>query len=332
MKVDDVSLKPRVKLSKLEQNQKWSLSIPVRREARLLWTPRICVCLLVVVLALPALAQLSGTGASARTSGASDTQVLTPEDRILGPIDDAQVVTLAGNVHPLARAEYDRGAIAAGTRLERMVLTLSPSTGQQEALDALVNNQHDPRSPLFHQWLTPAGYAARFGTSPHDLARIAGWLADHGFTVEEIPASNRLVIFTGTAGQVKDTFHTELHRYLVDGTDHVANSQDPQIPAALAGVVSGIVSLHDFRRMPAMTERETLGTHALMLSSGSHYLSPAAFAAIYNLNSLYDSGATGSGSSDRHRRAQQHQRQRHGGVSLSIGIWGAKPCRDSGGA
>ena len=45
-----------------------------------------------------------------------------------------------------------------------------------------------------------------------------------------------------------EAFHTEMHRYRVDGVNHIANAQDPQIPAALAGVVDGVVSLHDFRR------------------------------------------------------------------------------------
>jgi parallel beta-helix repeat protein len=297
MKADDVSLNLCVNFPKLEQGPKWSLLIPVSQKIRFLWTPHVLVGLLAVALALPVVAQLSGSEASSGVSSASNTLVQAPEDRILGPIDDSQGFTLAGNVHPRARAGYDVGAVAAGTPLERMMLTLNPSTDQQAALDALVDNQHDLRSPLFRQWLTPAAYGARFGISPHDLAQITGWLKQHGFRVEEVPASNRLVIFSGTAGQVKATFHTELHHYQVDGIEHVANSQDPQIPAALAGVVSGIVSLHDFRRVPAMTEHEILGTRAQMANGESHYLSPADFATIYNLNSLYNAGATGAGSS-----------------------------------
>jgi len=56
-----------------------------------------------------------------------------------------------------------------------------------------------PPPPLYHRWLTPAEYGARFGASEQELAQVAGWLANHGFTVEEIPASRRLVIFSGTA-------------------------------------------------------------------------------------------------------------------------------------
>jgi subtilase family serine protease len=210
-------------------------------------------------------------------------------------IDEAQVVTLEGNVSPLARAEFEVSVAPADTRLDRMMLLLKPSASQQAALDALVQAQHDPRSPLFHRWLTPAQYAARFGASAGNLDRIAAWLSGHGFTVNEVAASHRLVIFSGTAAQVADAFHTELHRYRVNGALHMANAQDPQIPAALAGVVSGVVSLNDFRRTSAIRVHRALGPRPQWDLYGSNYLFPADFATIYDLNPVYGEGISGAG-------------------------------------
>jgi subtilase family serine protease len=218
-------------------------------------------------------------------------------------IDERLAVTLEGNVHPLARAEFDRGLVSPDIRLEQMVLVLKTSASRQAELDAMVEAQHDPQSPFYHRWLTPAEYGARFGVSAQQMAQVTGWLAGHGFEVNEIPVSNRLIIFSGSAGQVADTFHTELHHYRVDGVTHMANAESPQIPAALTGVVEGIVSLHDFRRTPAMTRRRAVEGPAAVreqpqYSSGStHYLFPADFAAIYNLKPLYSEGTSGAGTS-----------------------------------
>jgi len=128
------------------------------------------------------------------------------ENRIVGRVDEGQVVTLSGNVHPLARGEFDLGAVAGETVLERMVLELEPSAAQQAELDALVEAQHDPGSPLYQRWLTPAEYGVRFGASARDVARITAWLRGHGFTVDEVAASDRLIEFSGTAADVADAF------------------------------------------------------------------------------------------------------------------------------
>jgi len=233
----------------------------------------------------------------------------TPANRVGKVVNESQTVTLYGNTHPLARSEFDQGAVDATTPMGRMVLQLEPSASQSAALEALIEAQHDPQSPLYHQWLTPAQYGARFGASVQDVTRISAWLASHGFTVDEIPASNRQIVFSGSATQVAETFHAEMHHYLVNGAHHFANAQDPQIPAALAGVVSGVVSLHDFRRDAAVRSRvelnesqgETLrsaqAVHPEYSSGGTHYLFPADWATIYDLNSLYKAGTNGAGTS-----------------------------------
>jgi pseudomonalisin len=210
------------------------------------------------------------------------------------PIDESQVVTLAGNVHPLARPEFDQGAVDAGLPLKRLMLVLKPSGAQQSQLDTLVRLQQDPSSPEFHQWLTPAAFGARFGAGEPDLAQVTAWLVSHGFAIDEIPAGHRIVIFSGSADQVFDTFHTQIHRYSVNGATHIANTQDPQIPSALAGVVRGVVSLHDFRRNSEMRSRTAIDSQPAYSAGSTHYLFPADFAAIYDVNSLYNDGITGS--------------------------------------
>lgn len=215
--------------------------------------------------------------------------------RIAAPIDDQKVVTLWGNIPPQARAEFDQGPLAPDTPLNRIVLQLAPSPDQQAELDALVAAQHDPASPLYHQWLTPAQYGSRFGIADADLAQITAWLTQHGFTIDEILANRTQILFSGSAGAVEDAFHTQIHRFRINGEDHIANTQDPQIPAALASVVNGIVSLHDFRRVSQIRSRTPLAARPQLTAGSFHYLFPADWAAIYDLNPPYQQGINGSG-------------------------------------
>jgi len=215
-----------------------------------------------------------------------------PTDRVEAEIDDSQRFSLNGNVHPLARPENLVGEVSPSQPMERMVLVLGPDVSQPEALEELIRAQQDPASRYYHQWITPEAFGEHYGISESDLAQVADWLEMHGMKVDEVPSSRRAIVFSGTAGQVESTFHTSMQKYSVRGEAHYANASDPEIPQALAEVVQGVVSLHDFR---SAALHEILP--AFTVSSSVHYLAPLDWDAIYDVEPLASQGLDGSGQS-----------------------------------
>jgi pseudomonalisin len=217
------------------------------------------------------------------------------KDRITSFIDDEQTVTLRGNVHPLALAQYDDGAVPPDFPMEHMLLTLLPDPAQLDLLLQLLDAQHNPESAYYHQWLTPEQYGERFGISDADIAQIANWLQGQGMVVEDVTAGRRAIIFSGTAAEVQAAFHTAIHTYKIAGERHHANARDPEIPAALVQVVGGVVSLHDFHSRPM---HSPVGTPSPEFSrGGANFLAPADFATIYDLSPLYQQSINGNGRS-----------------------------------
>src|SRR5579859_2650530 len=149
-------------------------------------------------------------------------------------VDESKRVTLLGNVHPLARAEFDQGPIADTQPVNRIYLLLNRSAEQQAALDKLMREQVDAGSANFHKWLTPEDFGAQFGPSEEDITAVKSWLAAQGFTGVKTNAGKTIVEFNGTVGAVKRAFATEIHKLNVRGEEHFANMREPQIPAALA--------------------------------------------------------------------------------------------------
>jgi hypothetical protein len=72
--------------------------------------------------------------------------IVAPRNRIVSPILDSDLVTLAGNVHRLATSEFNRSILSGETRLERMALLFEPGADQQKALDALTEAPQEPGS------------------------------------------------------------------------------------------------------------------------------------------------------------------------------------------
>lgn len=212
-----------------------------------------------------------------------------PRARLPASIDERATVVLAGNRHPALSGAQDLGPVSPSLRLERMILVLRSDAEQSAALDRFLGAEHAASVRRASHWLTPSEFEQHFGIAPADLTKITRWLRSHGFSIVEVPAGGRSIIFSGTAGQVQDAFHAPIHRYRVKGEDHVANSEDPRIPAALAPVVAGVASLHDFRLRPQHIAKPAY------TSGSSHYLAPADFATIYDVNPLYSAGVNGSG-------------------------------------
>jgi subtilase family serine protease len=102
-----------------------------------------------------------------------------------------------------------------------------------------------------------------------------------------------LIDFSGTAGQVHGAFRTSIHNLDVNGVQHIANMSDPQIPAALAPAVVGIVSLNDFRPHPM----HRMHKDYTFTSGGNTFQAvvPGDLATIYNLNPLFSAGTSGQG-------------------------------------
>jgi len=223
--------------------------------------------------------------------------VFTPGDKaqparrrlIIEPIDETKLVTLAGNTRPEATPENDLGPVEGSLHLD-MWLLLKRSPDQEEAARKFVESLTDTASPNFHHWLTAKEYGERFGASPEDIQTASIWLQSYGFTINDVPAHNMVIDFSGTAEQAEQAFHTQIHYLNVGGRRHFANMSDPRIPSALLPGVTGIVSLHNF--MPKPQPQPEPG---YFVGRGQNAIVPGDIQTIYNISPIYSAGWTGRG-------------------------------------
>ena len=210
--------------------------------------------------------------------------------QVVSAVDETRLVTLAGNTHPGANAENDLGPVDDSFSLDHMQLLLRRPAQLQQQLDAYTESLTDKSSPSYHRWLTAEEFGQRFGLAQQDIDAVTAWLTLHGIQVNTVYPNRLTIDFTGSAAQVREAFHTEIHAYDVKGARHIANDRDPQVPAALAPAVAGIVSLNDFRPHSMHKPRAQY-----TFDGGSHAVTPADLATIYDLNRLFKAGYSGKG-------------------------------------
>lgn len=219
--------------------------------------------------------------------------------RIQSEINNAEQATLKNSMHPMAQAQFDAGRMATDARLSGITMVFNRSAQQEADLLVLIAAQQNPASPLYHQWLTPDQFAARFGMADADLAKAQSWLEQQGFAVDRVARSKNAIYFSGSVRQVEQAFSTEMHIYRINGTVHFAPSTALSVPSALAPAVLGIRNLDDFRPRPQLRLNRNMRAKPAFTSSqsGNVYFAPGDIATVYDIQPLYNASVTGSGQS-----------------------------------
>ncbi len=222
-----------------------------------------------------------------------------PQTRIVTEVKNEQRVAVEGTTPAFLAVSSETGRLPAGQNLGRMILQLTATDEQEQAAEKLVSDLHDPSSPSYHNWLAPSEFGQKFGVTEQDAAKVQQWLQSQGLTVHELAQSRRYIVFSGTVSQVETAFATQMHSYEYKNKKFISNSSDIQIPAALRSVVQGVVRLHSDPRsstayMGTKIHFKKTGSQ-FTFDDGSHYMTPADFAKIYNVQPLYDAGINGTG-------------------------------------
>jgi Pro-kumamolisin, activation domain/Bacterial Ig-like domain (group 3) len=222
------------------------------------------------------------------------------QNRISGAVNGGSRVPLQGTVVGRAKLAADLGPAPADRQLQSLSLRFSMTSAQQASLTQLLAAQLNPSSGSYHKWLTPEQFGAQFGLSSSDLAKVSSWLTSQGFTITGTARSSTFITFTGTVAQAQQAFGTSIHNLSYNGVQHFSNTTDPVLPSAIASVVNAVTGLNDFRPRAHSRPRSASATAASPLytqtvgGTTSHYISPADFYTIYDMNSLVGSSLSTS--------------------------------------
>jgi subtilase family serine protease len=236
---------------------------------------------------------------------------------VTAPVDDNIALKLDYDAPMSMHIVSDKGALGSSTRLEHVQLVLNRPAARNAALDQLVKDQLDPKSPDFRRWVSPSDFGKLFGPADADIGKVTDWLSSHGLTVVKVAANKMSIEFAGTAEQIAKAFKTEVHNVVTaDGESHMSNASAPSIPAALSGIVHGVTLSNFFprpmmRRAPAAPA--TFQPSKASVASGNpsftfpspygtfYAVTPTDFATIYdetqllNGSSLFGAPITGQG-------------------------------------
>ncbi|HXM04620.1 MAG TPA: protease pro-enzyme activation domain-containing protein, partial [Chthoniobacterales bacterium] len=121
-----------------------------------------------------------------------------------------------------------------------LALPLSDPQGAAE----FVRHVSQPGDPLFHQYLTPEEFAARYGANRADYSALKEWATKSGLSVVHESLARTCLTVRGSTAQLQTLFKTQLNNYRsLDGKEFYSAAFTPTIPGEIASRVSGVIGL-----------------------------------------------------------------------------------------
>jgi len=218
-----------------------------------------------------------------------------PTPRLAGTITETSRAALVGSRSPGALPGQDMGTVSPEMTVPGITFVFKRSAAQENELQELLTAQQSPASSLYHHWLTPDTFAARFGIADEDLAVTETWLQSRGFHIESTARGHDRITFSGNAAQVQAAFGTGLHYYRTDGELHFAPQSDLTLPTELASMTAAVLHISNFRPKPNVKASTGVLPSYTTLSTQAHYLTPKDIITMYGLTALYQNTFWGGG-------------------------------------
>jgi subtilase family serine protease len=119
--------------------------------------------------------------------------------------------------------------------------TLVLHYNNEAQLNALVEEQGNPASPLFHRFLTSAQFNNYFAPTQQQHAAVVAALQAAGLRVSHVSANRTVIDVVGTSAAAEQFFGTEIHSLAqANYGARFANVRPATIPAALAPLIRSV--------------------------------------------------------------------------------------------
>ncbi len=185
-----------------------------------------------------------------------------------------QRVPLTGQTVPLVSHATMLGAANSQQQLN---LSVGLQLRNRQELENLLSNLYDPRSSMYHHFLTPQQFNAEFGPTADQQQQVISYLRSQGFSVTHVSSNGMLIDASATVAQAESAFQVSINNYKVGANSFFANASAPTIPGTLSSLILSIGGLDNSTHWKPILQSD-LSQQQLVLSPGKPHTSHKAHA------------------------------------------------------
>ncbi|MEO8972850.1 MAG: protease pro-enzyme activation domain-containing protein [Ktedonobacteraceae bacterium] len=172
--------------------------------------------------------------------------------RLMAQAKQDRPFVLQGQYVPLTAHAQLLGAASGQQQLN---LSIGLQLRNQQELDTLLSDMYNPRSSMYHHFLTPQEFNDEFGPTVEQQQQVANYLHSQGLTIQSISPNGLLIDASATVSQAEAAFRVAINNYHLGANTFYANATAPTIPSALSSLIASIGGLDNSVRMHPLLRR-----------------------------------------------------------------------------
>ena len=190
-------------------------------------------------------------------------------------------VPMSGQTVPLLKqAQF----VSAASGQQQLDLSIGLKLRNTQQLDMLLSEMYNPKSALYHHFLTPQQFVAEFGPIAAQQQQVVSYLQSQGITVTHVASNGLLINARASISTVETAFGVKINNYQIGPRKFYANANAPTLPAELSSLILSIGGLDNSVHLRPLN---SLATHTTSRRSSQH-AQPLAGYAPPDLNGAYD--------------------------------------------
>jgi len=205
----------------------------------------------------------------------------------------SRFVTMPPQVAPALLDQATK--LGAHSPIDRIHLTLSLKLRNVERLRNFLKQVQDPRSALYHHFLTPSEFIDQYGPSQEQVAIVTDFLKRRGITVLNV-SSNHILIHTEASTAVYEhAFGIMINDYQLKDRTFLSTTDRPKLTSQVAPIVQNVIGLNNAVVLRPFNHVKTrvLSSQSSVANApppaSSAYYNPAQIAKAYEWPSIFKS-------------------------------------------
>jgi subtilase family serine protease len=175
---------------------------------------------------------------------------------------------------------------------QQLKLNIALPLRNEDELDDLLEKLYDPKSGLYHQFLSVEEFTARFGPTEQDYAEVARFAQENGLKVTGTFENRMVLNVAGSVGDIEKAFHVKMNSYQHPTEGRKFYSADREPAPELGVKLWHITGLDNFSipQPASLKQNAQAPPHTTGSGPGGYFLGSDFRAAYYGGTALTGSG------------------------------------------